>query len=228
MTKKHKLSVFCVLLLIAFTCVLNYTLAPKITNSYDKYYTKVQNHLNLIIKEYDGQNIFEADIHPGLSLGAPYIIYRYDSESQTKCYYYPVIDENNIIFVLETIIVNGEPVINITDNLVKALNALEAIDNEILVYYYNNNVYLETREHYIDTRIFYGKGLMDESPEKWNASFDEKKVEIEQAENNMVEIDSSEKFDEEQLKHTKMYGNLSLSNFIRWFCWTFCDIIWLR
>ena len=207
---------------------LGNVLAADATN--DSYISQVEDYVELL-KQAPGDNmVFSQNLIEAETVNVPFIIYRVGEKQQDKIYYYPISDDNGVIqFMVEAIIIDDVAECNITDNLVDLMNLVDYENEQVVVYWYNNSIYIETPSVSLNAFYYYNepkaRQLYSEKS-GWDVTFEEKRLAIEEAERNMVEFSPISLTDTEDIRNMKMGGDLALSNPMGQYnygmCWASC------
>lgn len=147
-------------------------------------------------------------------LGEAYIVYRADMECQDKVFYFPIVDKwtEKIVYLIETIGVDGTYVCNTLDGIVEVLNEVDYLNNECIVYYVEENMYVETPSKIINVCEFYNEENDSTycsciEDEFFGNSFKEKKNAVYYRKNELVDY---QKHEGKNNAEKKLYGSLTL------------------
>ncbi len=158
-----------------------------------------------------------------LVLGVPYIVYHNEHTIQNNVMYYPIIDSstNQVVYLIETIGIDGRYICNPLDHMVDVLNEIDYINNDSVAYYLNNSVYFETESAKIDSTYFYNNDynmknysiMLSESESEFiNSTFEEKKSIISQNTTTLMDFSNYIITDADSVLSMKCYGYLNLNN----------------
>ena len=199
-------------------------------NSSDPYRLQVEEYVEEMKLSPEDNMVFYEKLMNSEHVNEPFIICHVGDEQQDKVYYYPVSDdEGTIQLMVEAIIIDEVAECNISDNLVDVINSVDYINNEVVVYQYEDAIYVETPKMLLNVLQYYNNSeisLSNSVDSMWNVSFEEKQNAIEVAKENMVEFSPINISKDNSHSEMKMGGDLTLSNPMGQYnygmCWASC------
>lgn len=185
-------------------------------NGNDPYKPQVEKYIEEMKQMPEDNIVFSENLEKTVKVNEPFIIYHVGENQQDKIYYYPVSDEAGVVqLMVEAVIIDGIAECNISDNLVDLINLIDYENNEVLVYRHENSIFVETISKSLNAFYYYNQPeerLLYSDESGWDATFEEKRLAIEESEKNMVEFSPVSIDNSDELLKFKMGGNLVLYN----------------
>lgn len=151
----------------------------------------------------------------------PYIVFHSDTENQYAVYYFPLVDleTEKVVYLTEAIYYEGNYIVNALDAFVDALNAIDYVNNDCVVYMADNKIYIEsntqflsiTDYYYSDDTVSYTNTREEETTNSFvGLDFSKKKDYISARTDNLLECTYCNGLNDIDYLNAKSYGILTL------------------